>query len=445
MCVLWGRQTGKSHGGQIGAEFLALQPSSADCAIIVITTTVDSVKRMAFEPAKRLIRDYCLPGRTTSRPPVAIFKNGCKIYYLGADDDDTIKRLRGTPNLIAVFIDEAGVYDPDTLREIIEAVVPGLRPRAGKLIVMGTPSMFGKQGTWYNITQNPSYRQYRALYTDNTKVPTHVDVEKLIDEELATLFPELTKEARRATAYFLREYMCEFVVDLEEKVYKLTDRNLVDALPMICQHYATGGDIGTSAADALVTIGWNDGSSDVWVMYQQAVTGQETLAFGRMIAANHRKFEPMAIVVDAGGLGGKAIETVQKIYPEIPLEAAVKPEIPIQVRAVNVLLAPGHLKMLRGSPLALQLARPTWPGGEVGKKIDENGPHSDLIPSLRYVCIKVAGWLPKPPREVERVNPHSEMYVDQLMAAQSKQQAIDESGHDQSGEEMPALNDYQEN
>jgi hypothetical protein len=78
----------------------------------------------------------------------------------------------------------------------------------------------------------------------------------------------------------------------------------------------------------------------------------------------------------------------------VPVVDAEKPPIGIQVRAVNTLLANGRLKLLRGSKLALELVGPTWVDGVVGGKIDEHGKHSDLVPSLRYLCVKLIPLLP---------------------------------------------------
>ena len=107
-----------------------------------------------------------------------------------------------------------------------------------------------------------------------------------------------------------------------------------------------------------------------------------------------QRLHPITIVVDPGGLGQKTIRTVQSLFRDIPITEALKPPIPIQVRAVNQLLQTGRLKMRRDSQLAAELLRPTWENGIVGTKVDEHGKHSDLVPALRYVCLAVANMLP---------------------------------------------------
>lgn len=406
ICALAGRQSGKSHGAAALAPMLLVLRTPGVNAVVV-TATDASCEKMAFLPATRLNRELGLGGTPSyaAGDRAITFPNGSVVYYLGANNQRTIDRLRGTPNLVLCVIDEAGIYDPETLAAMIKAVRPGLRPRRGKLCVMGTPSPAGKQGTWWDITQNPAYDQHRFDYRDNDRVPDFAEVEKTIDEDLRAQFPHLTPEQARLSAWFLREYMALFEVDLAEKVYQLTNDNLVDVIPEPFQLYATAGDLGVSANDALVCAGWNAMAGALYVCDQEEVSGQDTIAYARMVEAHNTKRRPICIAVDPGGLGKKTIDTVKAMHPTIPIEEAVKGPIGLQVRAVNEMLQGAHgwrLYILRGSKLALELASPTWVDGMVGGEIDEHGRHSDLVPSLRYLCIKIRQYLPiiaapKPP------------------------------------------------
>lgn len=390
ICALAGRQSGKSFGAVMAALLLAL--GNAGCNVMYVSATYASCKRFGYKPAVEMNRSYALGGKTNDSDQTITFPGGATVYFLGADRDNTIARLRGTPNLIAVFIDEAGVYDSDQLKALVETVRPGLRPRAGKLIVMGTPSPAGKQGTWFDITENPHFDQHRFDYLDNDRVPSFADVEKLIDEELAAMFPHMTVEARRLTAYFLREYKGQFVVDLAEKVYQMTEANLVDDMPATFAHHLIGGDLGSTACDALVDLAWNDDAPEVYIPEAEATPGQDSLAFAAMAKEWHDRLRPIQMPVDPGGLGQKTIRTVQNMFPHIPIVEAAKPPVAIQVKAVNLLMP--RLRIRRGSQLAQELARPTWVGGIVGGEINEHGVHSDLVPALRYACIAVAQYLP---------------------------------------------------
>lgn len=392
----WGRQTGKSHGGALATNLALLGAPGRNW--IYVTSTYDSCRRMAFRPAVEQNRTLALGG-----DPVDMemrMPNGSVGYFMGADSERLIERLRGTPNLAGVIIDEAGLYRPEQLRQMIEVVKPGLRPLAGVLAVMGNPSKTGKQGTWYDLTISEAVEQHRADYRDNDRVPSFADVERLIDEELAMLFPLLTPERRRQTAYFLREYMGEFVVDLEEKVYQLTEANLYDGDPPELDNFLSAGDLGVSANDSLVSVGWNDeneGHGDIWVVDQEEASGQDSIACADMVNAHNELRHPNEVAIDPGGLGQKTIKTVQRLYPNVPVSEAEKPPLGVQARATNYLLQGGanwRLRVKRGSKLAQHLTIPTWVDGIPGGKIDEHGVHSDLVPPLRYIAVKIRNYLP---------------------------------------------------
>src|SRR5262245_57985739 len=204
---------------------------------------------------------------------------------------------------------------------MIKAVRPGLLPRAGTLCVMGTPSRSGKQGTWYDITENAEYEQHRFDYRDNDRVPEFDRVEELIDEDLRAQFPHLTPAGARDTAWFKREYLALFEVDLAEKVYQLTNDNLVDDVPAALPNHASGGDIGVSACDALVSLGWEDDAASIYVDGQEEASSQDTLEYAKMVKAHDARHRPFRIWVDPGGLGEKAIRTVKAMHPGIPIEA----------------------------------------------------------------------------------------------------------------------------
>lgn len=423
ICCLAGRQSGKSYGGALAAVIIGAAVPGVN--LIYVASTYSTCRKMAFLPAVDLNRDYGLGGepKFSTQDMSLAFPNGAVVYFLGADSDKTVQRLRGTPNLLVCIVDEAGIYSSDTLAEMIRAVRPGLRPRAGTLCVMGTPSRQGKQGTFYNITENPEYDQHRFDYADNDKVPTFDRVEELIDEDLRAEFPHLTPAQARETAWFKREYKALFEVDLAEMVYQIANDNLVDEIPSDLEVFVAGGDLGMSANDAIVGLGWKPPAPEIYVTDQEEASGQDSIAYAGMAKAFYERRRPLVLAIDPGGLGQKTIRTVQSMFPSIPITEAQKPPIGIQVRAVNTLAQGGRLKIKRGSKLALELTRPTWVDGIVGGTIDEHGKHSDLIPSLRYGCIAATPFLPdvKPPQTPEEVA--RERYLEGVARAERNRDA----------------------
>jgi hypothetical protein len=385
VCVLASRQSGKSHGAVMAALLLA---RDTGCNVLYVTSTRDTVNKIAFEPAKQVNETNDLGGRAVYH--TIRFDSGGVVYFMGADSERSTKRLRGTPNLVACFIDEAGIYESDRLREMIETVRPGLTPRLGNLVILGTPSLAGAHGMWSDTVNNAGYEHHRFSYADNDRVDDFANVEANVDKTLAAL------GYTRASAYFLREYKCEFVVELSERVYQLTEANYYDGDPPAnLDRFVVGGDVGVSDADALLSLGWRMDAPWVWVDDEQEASGQDALAFSQMVSDLNTKRRPQRICVDPGGGGKKTILTVRKLNPGIPIQEADKPPMAIQCRAVNMLAQSGRLKVRRGSKIAAELARATWRDGIVGGDIDEHGKHSDLVPCLRYAALAATPYLAK--------------------------------------------------
>jgi hypothetical protein len=414
------RQSGKSFGAGGGA--LELGEVNPGCNIVYIAATFDSCERMGFKPAKALADTFKLGCRVTDMQIET--PSGCTIYFLGANTEKFIDRLRGIPNLVAAIIDECGIYKSNDLKTMVDTLMPGLRPRRGKLVLMGTPSKGGKLGTWYQAIQNAAWLHLKMSYRDNDRVPSFAEVEKLIDEELSAL------GYTRESAYFLREYGNEdgpqFVVDATEKVYELTDANLVDELPeAVGANVVTGGDIGERANDALLSFDWEDAGTFVYLREEIYARGQDSIAFADMVHGVDQRFAPIEIATDPGGLGAKSIMTTKKLYPGCNITEARKGPVVLQVRALNQLLRGGRLKMLRTSRLAADLSTPTWDISPDGvKTINEHGQHSDGAPAARYAAQVIIGLLPSVDEiaaAVQRARDAADPKVQRLKAAQKRE------------------------
>jgi hypothetical protein len=357
--------------------------------LIYVTATSESCQKMAFDPAAKLVTDYELDCRPYYNNHSIKFANGSNVYYLGADNPKTIGRLRGTPNLISCGIDEAGVYKSDTLKAIIQAVRPGLRPRAGLLWVGGTPSLDGPHGTWYDITQSDKFKQHYFDYRDNDRVPSFADAEQLIDEDLAS------QGFTRQSAYFLREYLAEFAIDLSERVYQFSEeKNLYTVLPSSLTSFLVCGDTGVKDADALGVLGWSATDPTVYLVKEFIKRGQDVDDLAQILVQLWAEYKPIKIVLDAGA-NLKSILTLQNRYRDIPIEAAIKPAINQQIAETNNFLRTGQFKCLRSSRFAKEVRLPVWQDGKVGGKVNEDGPRkSDIVPGIRYGLISARPFLP---------------------------------------------------
>lgn len=356
VCALAGRQSGKSHGGALACCLIAAATPGVN--LVYVTSTYASCKRMAFLPAVEHNRVHGLAGDPNYAEMTLRFPNGTMVYFMGADTDRLIDRLRGIPNLMLVLIDEAGIYGSNKLKTMIEAVRPGLRPMAGTLCVMGTPSLAGRAGTWFDITENAHFEQHRFDYRDNDRVPSFAEVERLIDEELAAM--GLTRDS----AYFKREYLALFDVDLSETAFRYSrevagyEGDAPDWLSM----FAVGIDPGTRDRTAIQVWGWGEREHTVYHVYEWVTernAGTTWAQIGAELGRIRQRWNPGAWYYDAGG-SKMTLDLFMRDYGIPVIKAAVKADLPGQVARFADLLAKGEAKIRIGSALESDLQRAQW-------------------------------------------------------------------------------------
>lgn len=357
VCALAGRQSGKSHGGALACCLIGAATPGVN--LVYVTSTYASCKRMAFLPAVEHNRVHALGGEANYAEMTLHFKaQGTMLYFMGADTDRLIDRLRGIPNLVLVMIDEAGIYGSNKLKTMIEAVRPGLRPMAGTLCIMGTPSLAGRAGTWFDITENPHFEQHRFDYRDNDRVPSFTDVERLIDEELAAM------GVTRDSAYFKREYLALFDVDLSETAFRYSREvaGYEDDPPDWLTMFAVGIDPGTRDRTAIQVWGWGEREHTVYQVYEWVTdrnAGTTWAQIGAELGRIKERWNPHAWYYDAGG-SKMTLDLFQRDYGIPLIKAAVKSDLPGQVARFADLLAKGQAKIRVGSALEGDLQRAQW-------------------------------------------------------------------------------------
>lgn len=354
--VLAGRQSGKSHGGALACCLIAADVPGVN--LVYVTSTYASCKRMAFLPAVEHNRVHALGAEPNYAEMTLKFPNGTMVYFMGADTDRLIDRLRGIPNLVLVLIDEAGIYGSDKLKTMIEAVRPGLRPRAGTLCVMGTPSLAGRAGAWFDITENAHFEQHRFDYRDNDRVPSFAAVEQLIDEELAAM--GLTRES----AYFKREYLALFEVDDNETAFRYR-REIAgyegDPPPWLTM-FSVGIDPGTRDRTAIQVWGWGDKDHNAWHVYEWVTKRNSGTTWDEIAAELGRireRWNVHQFYYDASG-SKMTLNAFSRDYGVTVLQAAQKADLSGQVARFANLLATGRARIRIGSALEQDLQRAQW-------------------------------------------------------------------------------------
>lgn len=395
-----GRRSGKSQAAAIKGIDVCLGTPGINA--LYIAATRQSAKEMVWEPIKRLNRDFQLGGKPNSSDLSITFPNGSKFTIRGVDSIDLADKVRGIPKLVWVCVDEAQRYKPDVLNYLLKDVLrAGLLDglEAAQMWILGTPNPMGKSGAFWERWSSPSTSTHHFTIFDNDKLGTLEQITRAVDEILKE-----EKETKDSPWYQTEILAVWGVVDSAEQVYRYNDAlNTYETLPELT-HFIICADVGITAADAVGVLGWQDDDPTIYLVSEHIKTGQTDLDLGLVLFDYYQAYDPILIVVDAGGGGAKTLATLKQLYPDLPIEAMSKPAINLQIKALNGPLASGRFKVKANSTFAAEIRQIGWVNGVVNGKVDETTLHSDIIPAVRGGVLAAIPFLPalKTPQTIEQ-------------------------------------------
>jgi len=437
-----GRRWGKSVVACFKAFAVAIANPGVTCCLI--GATQGSISRIFWRTLREMNRAHELgavslkgvEGWSMTLP------NGSQVVLLPVDSVEAADKVRGLSNVAFVCVDESQRYKAEVLQylllDVIKPMFIDLRAKGidAQLWLMGTPNPLGKVGTFWDYMSRPGATVFTGTVYDNSKLGPREQIEAVVDEMLAEAGE--TKDG----SWYQREIMARWVVDLARRVYHFDDEENVWPLeweengPPRFDRYALIGDIGVRDADAVGRWGWNDGDPTLYLVSEHVKRGQDTLALGDELRPliEDKPTAPVVTAFDGGGLGLKVIMTLQKLFPDVPMRAVVKPPVNLQVKALNDRMLRGF-KVSRKSQFYAEVRNSEWVDGIVNGKIQETG-HSDVVPMARYAAVELANLLPDAPTTETPEEREARERHEAAQRAERNRRATQQPGDEYQGEEF---------
>ena len=251
-----GRRAGKTYG--VCARLCVAALSNPDSTIPFIHRTLTAGSSlMGWRTLRQLNKTFSLGAEFRTNPlKMAIFPGGGKIWFVGADKEDQIEKLRGEAYPEA-WVDEAGTYRRRILTTLIHDILePALAEYDGVLGMAGTPGYVPKGPFWKECTQ-PSEGTvvHRWTMLDNPHVPNARTWLKKRKEKYGWSDENST---------YRREYLGEWVSDKGGLVYRRFDPvhniyegGIEDAEEPGRWNYVLGIDYGFRAPSAFAVLAYD--------------------------------------------------------------------------------------------------------------------------------------------------------------------------------------------
>lgn len=384
------RRAGKTVG--IAADFIDTARQHPNMACLYITLSRLNAKRILWRDLLAINRDYNLGGVPHETELTLTMPNGHIIYLSGAKDKAEVEKYRGFP-LKKVYIDEAQAFRA-YLQDLVDDVLSkSLYDFNGTLALTGTPPPI-PVGYFHDCVHSPEWSRHSwtMLQNPHLKIKSGRDPMELILEDCKRMGVSIDDPKIQ------RECFGKWTRDLNSLVLKWTEANHYDtALDSKNRKTVLGIDIGFDDADAIAVIGWNDSSSEAFLLEESIQRKQGITELVKQIEDLIVKYNPESIVMDTGGLGKKIAEELRRRYA-LPIKAAEKSRKFEFLELLGDALRTRKFHARRTSTFVHDSMLLEWDRDKCNgdKRVVSDTFHSDIIDAVLYAYREALHWLHEP-------------------------------------------------
>jgi len=312
------RRAGKTVG--CAFDLLLAAKSRPRIVCLYITLSRANAKRIIWPELKRINTEFRLGGVPNESDLSITFSNSSVLYVSGAKHASEIEKFRGLA-IYKVYVDEAQAFR-SYIQELIDDVLSAaLFDYNGILCLTGTPGPV-PAGYFYDCSKNPQWSHHAWTMFDN---PWLLQKSKRTPQEL--LERELNRRGVTVQDPSIqREMFGRWIADLDALVLKYNaEKNHWEHLPQTAKpwQHVIGVDLGFDDSDALAVIGWNEKLPGSYLREELVQAKQGITELAQQLEKLIATYNPLAIVMDTGGLGKKIAEEIRKRFG-IPVKAAEK-------------------------------------------------------------------------------------------------------------------------
>lgn len=336
------RRSGKSYAAGRYLMKEALEDDGTTC--VYVARTREAAKRILWSSMKEASIRFRLGIKFNNADLIAIFPNGSKIIFTGANDASDIDKLRGAAFSLAV-LDEAAFFNIKLKELVNEVITPALLDRDGALVMISTPNS-ACHGFFYDLTEKGTYNFSVHKWTiKNNPHMRHAVAAIEQDIKNGILDP--------SDPSYKREYLGLWVRDDQEIVYNYTQNNLFEERPYSDKwEFTLGIDLGYHDATAFVVTAWTPDYPCLYIIDEYKQNRMLTSDVEDKIRRFMGDYKFTSIVMDSGGGSSKMLLETFKQRSNIPVQAAKKSGDKVgMIKIMNSDLKLCNIKVKRGLEL----------------------------------------------------------------------------------------------
>lgn len=384
---------------------------------LYITLSRAGAKRIIWPEIIELNRKYQLGGVTNMADLSMTFPNGSVIYLSGAKDKSEIEKFRGLP-LALCYIDEAQAFG-SFIEELIDQVISkALYDYNGRLRVIGTPPPL-EIGYFYDICEGRHSKSWSHHHWNMFQNPW------LLKKSGLTPMQLIEKDCKRMGVTIddptiQRECYGVWRTDSNALVFRYNkDVNHYEELPTIKGtgnwNYIIGIDLGYDDADAVAILAYHDNLNAVYLVEEITRTKQTLSDLVDLISSKIGRYNPHSIVMDAGGLGKKIVESISSRF-SIGIKAAEKSRKFEYIELLNDSLRTGQFFAKETGKFAEDSQKVEWDRDKStgDRLVVSNRFHSDITDAVLYAFRESQHFLSAP--DPDKIKPGSQEWIEKQKA-----------------------------
>lgn len=421
------RRAGKTFACARDLVNTAIRYNNVVCGYITLTARL--AKRIIWRELEQLNTDYELGAVFNKVELTMTFPNGSIIYVSGCSDASEVDKFLGVP-LKLLYLDEAQAFKSFIADLLDRAIGPALLDHQGSLKLIGTPG-FVKNGYFWDAIDNKEFTHHSWTYWDNTYLPflqkgiTH---EQALDRVLKQRGVDINDPTIQ------REYFGRWVVDDKARVflYDPTKNNFMQESDLA--NFVIGVDIGFHDADAIAVIGWRNHDKTAYLEEEIVVPQQGVTELAEQLETLIKRYNPMRVVMDTGGLGRKIAEELRKRFA-LPIVAAEKTRKQEYIELLNDAMRTERFKARKKSRFATDSFIVEWDQerSTPDRRVVKADPHSDICDAVLYGFRESLHWLEDAKKEKRVINSRADwVKYSQQLAEENLQKQIDQQNEDKS-------------
>jgi hypothetical protein len=393
------RRAGKTIA--CAADLLDTALCKPKAASLYITLSRLNAKRIIWSEILEINRQYSLGGIPNETELSIKFPNRHVIYFSGAKDRTEVEKYRGFP-LVKVYIDEAQAFRPYIESLVDDVLSKSLFDFDGTLCLIGTPGPL-PVGYFYNASTSTKWAKHGWTMLQNPwlKAKSGKEPIELILSDCQRM--GVTVEDAKVQ----RECFGKWVIDSNSLVFKYNPdiNSFTEFASNHTAQYVIGVDLGYDDADAIAVIGWNQAYTHAgakaepainYLVHEETKTKQGITELAERLDKLITKYNPLAVVLDAGGLGKKITEELKKRYA-LPVKAAEKSRKFEYIELLNDAMRTGKFMARSNGQFAQDclLVEYDKEKSNGDKFVISDTYHSDIADAVLYAYRESLHWIPE--------------------------------------------------